>query len=97
MSTKPTKYALVMNFIAKAGPEGRSYGEIQRYIVEELNGHDYDEMEDLFHYPNGVRTVRERKRRWRGFWADHLVGNYREMGMLKGYCKKMSNGKWRLR
>lgn len=101
-----TKYKKVLAYIKRSKAKGRRYGEIQRYIVEKLNGKDYDEMEEIVRWSldltrpiapdryESIRTVVGRKRRWRGYWADHLVGNYREVGLLYRHCHKNDKGRW---
>ena len=57
-----TKREQIWNFIREAGSKGRSFTEIQRFIVE-LNGLDYDERDDTG------------RRRYRGYYCSSFFQN----------------------
>lgn len=100
-----TKKQAVLGFIAES-PTGRSFGEIQRFIVQ-LNGLNYDEFElvrDYNHFPTQVHSGRtieyvgpwkmNRRRRYRGYWCTNLVGShYGREGILPAHCNKV-NGRY---
>lgn len=101
---KVTKKMMVLGFIADS-PNGRSFGDIQRFICE-LNGKNYDEFEydkDWRHQPTPVDVVDGeysfkrvgpwkmfRRRKYRGYWCTNLVGShYGPTGILTLNCKKV--------
>ncbi len=102
---KPTKKQMILGFIAESS-NGRTFGEIQRYIVE-LNGLNYDQFElvrDYNHFPTRVSRGQSieyvgpwkmvRRRRYRGYWCTNLVGShYGREGILAANCNKI-NGRY---
>jgi hypothetical protein len=89
--SKITKSDKIIAFI-KESPNGRRFSEIQRFIVEELNGLNYDERETC----NTERTAHMKTlpRRYRGYWCTRLTGGrYYGNGMLinRG-CVKVLTG-----
>ena len=86
----------VIAFIKRARCAGRTFSDIQRYIVENLHGYDYDEKVTYF---NWEKKAPINIRRYRGYWCTNLFGafnyyknSYRH-GILRIYCKKI-NRKW---
>jgi hypothetical protein len=71
---KVTMKQKVIDFIKAAGPNGLTFTDIQRYIVQDLKGLDYDKMDSLF-YPG--------QRVHRGWWIAPLC---RDGGILQKYC-----------
>jgi len=61
----------VYSFITKAGLEGRTFGEIQRFVVEK-NGRDYDQKVQVNKWDteNPPRFLRKE----RGYWCVNLCG-----------------------
>lgn len=91
-----TKTERVLRFIGRAKDKGRSFTEIQRYIVEDLNGKDFDEPPKTYPWHKDIPRT-NRKRRYRGYWCDRLLGGLYSNGgegLLHSYCKKNDAGKW---
>jgi len=61
----------VYSFITKAGLEGKTFGEIQRFVVEK-NGRDYDEMTHVNKWDKENPPKFMRKNR--GYWNTNLCG-----------------------
>jgi len=78
----------VYSFITKAGLEGRTFGEIQRFVVEK-NGLNYDEK--LVKRPWRKTEVR----RYRGYWCTNLCGNnnygHKRQGILELATVRVGN------
>jgi hypothetical protein len=74
----------------KNHPEGLTFGEIQRFVVE-AHGLNYDEFERFTCVWNGRKISR---RKYRGWWCDNLLGAckspYRgRVGILIEFCDKV--------
>jgi stress response protein SCP2 len=84
-----TKKMVVLGFIAEA-TNGRTFSEIQRFVVE-LNGKNYDEMEDKLAWDavNNCTKVIGKVRRYRGYWSTNLTGYGGSGGMLGKHCVKI--------
>lgn len=89
-----TKTEKVVRFIRRA-KNGRTFGEIQRFIVE-MNGMDYDDHHIAFSRRNGM-VHQKRVRTWRGYWCDYLCDTYkykptkdRNTGFTRMSCKRKS-------
>ena len=80
----------VLEFIGER--DGSRYSDIVRFICE-LQGKNYDTMETVFAYRNG-RRIQVPSRRWRGWWSTNLC--HGESALLKKYCDKGEDRKWRL-
>lgn len=67
-----TKAAQLLAFVASQ-PEGCTFGEMQRYVVEVMNGLNYDErrQERVWDHKTGKIALRQR-RVHRGWWCDYL-------------------------
>lgn len=84
----------VYSFITKAGLEGRTFGEIQRFVVEK-NGRDYDSFAPTSSYVDKTGKSRQIwKRTNRGYWCTNLLGcNYgyhgRRVGILESATVKV--------
>lgn len=76
-----TKTDQIIEFVKQSG-NGRTFGEIQRFIVE-LNGLNYDEFED---------TWCGRRRKYRGYYCTNLIGAGRGI-LRKNGCKNV-DGRW---
>jgi len=103
-----TKTEKVVRFIRRA-KNGRTFGEIQRFIVE-MNGMDYDDHHIAFSHRNGM-VQQKRVRTWRGYWCDYLCDTYKykpiidsrsgihrmsckkKLGILSKFCNK-KNGRY---
>ena len=88
----------VLQFIGEAGDAGRTFSEIQKFIVVELRGLNWDDTDDWYFRDRDPqhRISRPVRRRWRGYWCDNLLGSmypYGHQGLLKTYCQKHF-GKW---
>lgn len=90
--------AMVLSFIGNAEEKGRTFGEIQRYVVEELHDLDYDEFERTWRWDNvRQRAIKDgaRVRKHRGWWTCNLCGcgksgyGERRIGILEKYCDKV--------
>lgn len=80
----------VLRFIGAGCDKGRSFGEIQRFIVEG-NGLNYDEFEK-------TSWSGHWRRRYRGYWCVNLCGSmYTGPGILQTYCYKNGMGRYVLR
>lgn len=83
-----TKKQQVIEFIKGAGPKGLTFSEIQRFVVEKLNGLNYD------HKDGDGRRVN------RGYWCIPLCGYHspyalranKRNGILEEYCYKNLQG-----
>ena len=63
----------VYSFITKGGLEGRTFGEIQRFVVEK-NGRDYDDRVAFESWDkNGIKMITY-PRKNRGYWCTNLCG-----------------------
>jgi len=83
-----TKTKQILGFIKEGGLYGRSFGEIQRFIVE-LNGRNYDEFETVYDFTRGKNV---RKRVNRGYYCTNLVGRN---GLFKTHgVKKNVVNRW---
>lgn len=82
----------VIEFIKAAGGAGRSFSEIQRFVVETLNGLNYDERAQ----PSSWAPAATPPRRYRGYWCNHLLGGmWTGPGLLRARgCKKNARGRW---
>lgn len=83
--------ANVLAFIRCAGINGRTFGEIQRFICE-MNGLDYDKR--VNEISNWERKTYVSKRKYRGYWCTNLCGTggtftARREGILSKYCEKI--------
>ena len=67
----------VYAFITKAGLQGRTFGEIQRFVVEK-NGMNYDEKKPEVVWNNATGPTHKIKmvRRHRGYWCTNLCGAF---------------------
>lgn len=83
-----TKAERVLREIERRG--GMTFTEIQRFVCE-MNGKDYDQMVD---------TWAGKKRRWRGYWCDYLIGKNhwgrKYQGILNLFCVKGSDSRYRV-
>lgn len=82
----------VLDFIKKARAKGRTFGEIQRFVVEDLHGYDYDEMSDSYNWrSNSYKPARK----YRGYWCTNLLGTRwrKAPGILPSTCIKI-RGRW---
>jgi hypothetical protein len=96
-SRPKTKRARVLEFVA-ASPDGRRFGESQRFIVE-MNGKNYDEVveRNCWIHKDGLDSLKPRKqRRWAGYWCDTLGGStcgqeqpWWRRGLLDRFCTKV--------
>ena len=91
-----TKKDKVIAFIKEGGKVGRRFGEIQRFIVEDLHGYDYDEMSIKYDWKsNSYKPARK----YRGYWCTYLLGPSRYYGIKLGFgilpnrCSKV-NRRW---
>ena len=81
----------VYSFITKAGLEGRTFGEIQRFVVEK-NGRDYDEMTQVKKWDKENPPKINRKNR--GYWNTNLCGLHsytKRTGILELATVKVGN------
>ncbi len=84
-----TKSERVLRWIKRRG--GARFSEIQRYVVEELHGRDWDERRPVVipdEYVGQIVLDRKGPRRWRGYWADNLrriLPKFCELGEDKRY------------
>ena len=97
---KATMKQKVLDFIKAAGPKGRRFSEIQRFIVEDLHSFNYDLMKNTRVYDWKKKVFVYRTLRvYRSYWCTTLLRSgdgmlpYREAGLLKTYCEKV-NGRW---
>jgi hypothetical protein len=88
-----TKSDQVIKYIRDAGIAGRSFTEIQRFIVETLNGKNFDERSTSVY---GLAAGETPRRRYRGYWCNRLLGGmYYGPGLLKTEgCTKNAIGRW---
>jgi hypothetical protein len=91
---RETKAFKILEFIELAGEYGRSFSEIQEFIVT-LNGRDWNEIK------LGPDWKPEHERRNvrinRGYYCTILVGGmHYHQGLLHTYCVKLPNGRWTL-
>lgn len=82
--------ANVLAFIRCGGINGRTFGEIQRFICE-MNGLDYDERVNEMNWGKNTPVS---KRKYRGYWCTNLCGtggywNAPREGILSKYCEKI--------
>lgn len=84
-----SKRQQVIDFIKSCGTAGASFGQIQRFIVE-LNGYNYDEMQQVNKWDTASPPVF--KRRFRGYWCVNL-GSTRRRGILQETCV-FRDGRW---
>ena len=101
-----TKTKKVLNFIRRSR-NGRTFGEIQRYIVE-MNGKDYDDRHTVIRMRSNGRYYKLRVRIWRGYWCDYLCDRTKmrprydtlgarhywptkQKGLLSRFCYKIGN------
>lgn len=88
-----TKSEQIIEFV-KASPSGRTFTEIQRFIVE-LKGYDYDEKTLINSWAVRNKGAKPKyARRWRGYWCTYLlgggIGNCYGPGLLRlNGCKKV--------
>lgn len=74
-------------------PEGKTFSECQRYVVEHIRGKDYDEREpkEVWDSYTGKRIVvgapGTGPRKWRGVWCDHLLDVYNHPGLFTKFCE----------
>jgi hypothetical protein len=97
--TPGTKKAQLLVWIAEQ--KGVRYGQIQRFICEELSGMDYDETveepvwkqfkSDCGNYTDWKKIGTKKVRVHRGIWATNLSSG--KDPILKNYCFK-AGGKW---
>jgi hypothetical protein len=83
---KVTMKQKVIDFIKAAGPNGLTFTDIQRYIVQDLKGRNYDEMEGGRYWQTTTSSERvyfRKQRVHRGWWIAPLC---RDGGILKKYC-----------
>jgi hypothetical protein len=90
-----SKTERVLSYIADAGEGGRSFSEIQRFIVETLHGLDYDQREVRpSHWTKGTCPHYGSRRLYRGFWCNYLLrshgasGRSDREGLLATHCLK---------
>lgn len=85
----------------KRYPEGRTFSQCQRYVVERIRGQDYEEREEkIVHDPFvGRLVVGHGARKHRGAWADHFYGTYGSPGLFAKFCEQVKgeDGKTRYR
>ena len=69
---KNTKAAKVLKFLSDH-PTGLKFGEIQRFVVEQIAGLNYDDKqpERVWDYKTCACVIRQR-RIHRGYWCDYL-------------------------
>lgn len=90
---KGIKTAQVLSFIGNSGKDGRTFSEIQRFVVE-MNGLNYDEKNVDYYYPTPTGPAARYVRRYRGYWTAALCGtngfySKPRIGILKKYCEKV--------
>jgi hypothetical protein len=92
---RATKAFGILNYIGEGGLEGRSFSEIQWYIVTR-NGLKWDERSPVYPYAPGLRTHPEQTaRKYRGYYCTNLMGGpHYHQGLLNTYCVKLPNGRW---
>lgn len=91
---KMTRGEQVLRWL-KQFPKGKRFSELQRYIVEELQGRDFDEREGAWYYDKylGRRVYTDPTggpRRYRGYGCTLLVGgsgSRQRVGVLRKFCK----------
>ena len=85
-SVKGKQKRKILEFIYSQRKDGARHTDVQRFIVEDLKGFNYDEKDD-----NG-------KRRWRGYYATSLYGYGHnqviqsvpfQVGIYRTYCDKV--------
>lgn len=67
----------LLDFIGSS-PTGRTFGEIQRFVVEDLHGFNYDEKQDGWKWDKVNRkyvSIPDAVRRHRGYWCVNLCGS----------------------
>jgi hypothetical protein len=81
----------------KKFPKGKRFTEIQRYVVEEIHGRDWNEREGIAYYDDYLsrRVVTKPgggPRRYRGYACTLLMGPSSakgiETGILRKYCEQ---------
>jgi len=84
---------MVIDFIKSGKTLGKTFGEIQRFVVEDLHGYNYDDMNIKYDYwkYNSYKPARK----YRGYWCVNLLGaKWRTTpGILPSYCSKI-NKRW---
>lgn len=80
-----TKGFKILDFIAQAGKEGRSFTEIQKFIWTEIRGY---KEEDFWKKDTPATRLS------RGTYTTGLYGTQFQKGLLTTYCHKNEKGKW---
>ena len=101
---KAPKRDAIIAFIASGMSEGKTFGEIQRFICE-MNGRNYNEMrEETVWRPDALNQFKKVRRRTnRGYFCTYLVGPimikgiYYSKGFLSAYCFKNAKKKYVLK
>lgn len=90
-----SKTERVLSYIAAGGSAGRSFSEIQRFIVETIHDLDYDLREIRpKHWTKGTCPQYGGRRLYRGFWCGYLLrshgarGRGDREGLLATHCVK---------
>lgn len=85
----------VLDFIQRSW-NGRTFSEIQQYIVEDIHDYDWDLMVPSWKWnEKESKTEPCLKRKWRGYWCDRLLGGmHTHQGLLWTYCIKRPDGRW---
>jgi hypothetical protein len=83
-------------------PEGKTFGECQRYIVEQIRGLNYDEREPITvndKYIGKIVISARGPRIHRGVWCDHLLPVYNKPNIFRKFCESVvgPDGKKRYR
>ena len=96
-NVRDTKRFKILDFICEAGGEGRSFSEIQAFVVQ-MNGLDWEERSPLYPYAPGLRThPGQSARKHRGYYCTNLLGGmHYHQGLLHTYCVKLPDGRWML-
>ena len=82
--------AALIQHIAKF-PEGLTFTEIQRFIVES-NGLDYDKQQVINSWDVNNGAEPRYRRQYRGYWCDRLCTKFfGGPGFLAQYCNKNGN------
>ena len=92
-----TKAFKILDHIGASPFTGRSFSEIQEFIVT-LNGLDWNERATLYPWAPGLRThAKQSARKYRGYYCTILLGGmHYHQGLLHTYCVKLPNGRWML-
>jgi len=83
----------------KKFPKGKRFGELQRFIVEELQGRDWNEREGSSYYDHylGHKVITSPTggpRRYRGYGCTLLVGgsgSRQRVGVLRKFCAQVKD------